>query len=88
MCLYIATTVNKERGVAYGLMPPSSRLFTGREDDLGKLRQYFDQRDGPSPRRQFLLYGIGGGGKTQIALKFVEECSHLSVSVRDYSVAY
>ena len=69
-------------------MPPSSRLFTGREDDLGKLRQYFDQRDGPSPRRQLLLYGIGGGGKTQIALKFVEECSHLSVSIRNYTVAY
>ena len=68
-------------------MPPSSRLFTGREDDLEKLRQCFGQRDRPSPRRQFLLYGIGGGGKTQIALKFVEECSHLSVSVRNYSVA-
>ena len=80
--------VNKERGVVYGLMPPSSCLFTGREDDLGKLRQYFGQRDHPSPRRQFLLYGIGGGGKTQIALKFVEECLHLSVSARNYLVAY
>ena len=69
-------------------MPPSSRLFTGREDGLGKLRQYFGQRDRPSPRRQFLLYGIRGGGETQIALKFVEECSHLSVSVRNYSAAY
>ena len=79
--------VNKER-VIYGPMPPSSRLFTGREDVLGKLRHYFGQRNRPSPKRQFLLCGMGGGGKTQIALKFVEECSHLSVPVRNYSDAY
>ena len=69
-------------------MPPSSRLFTGREDELEKLRQYFGQRDRPSPRREFLLCGMGGGGKTQIALKFVEECWHLSVPVCNYSTAY
>ena len=31
---------------------------------------------------------MGGGGKTQIALKFVEEYSHLLVPVRNYSDAY
>ena len=69
-------------------MPPSSRLFTGREDVLEKLQQYFGQRDRLSPRRQFLLCGMGGGGKTQIALKFVEECWHLSVPVHNYSDTY
>ena len=60
----------------------------GCEDNLGKLRQYFGQRDRSSPRRQFLLYGISGGGETQIAIMFVEEYSHLSAPVRNYSAAY
>ena len=86
--LIVTTTANEERVIIYGPIPPHSRLFTGRKDHLGKLRDYFCQRNCPSPRRQFLLYGIGGGGKTQIALKFVEECSHLSVLVHYYSAGY
>jgi len=52
-------------------------LFTGRQRYLERLRQYFDLRDSSRPRRAFLLYGIGGAGKTQICLKFVEDSSDL-----------
>ena len=54
--------------------PNSSALFTGREDVLKRLKDHFapqDQVDGC--RKSFLLYGMGGIGKTQICLKFVEE---------------
>ena len=54
--------------------PNSSALFTGREDVLKRLMEHFapqGQVDGS--RKSFLLYGIGGIGKTQICLKFVEE---------------
>ena len=54
--------------------PVSSALFVRRADVLGKLEAYFSERDPCHlQRREFLLYGIGGGGKTQLALRFAEE---------------
>ncbi|KAK3986887.1 hypothetical protein QBC44DRAFT_401512 [Cladorrhinum sp. PSN332] len=55
------------------LMGESSRFFTGREVILNRLDNYFSPRNtGGKPRREFLLYGLGGVGKTQIALKAAE----------------
>ena len=54
--------------------PNSSAIFTGRKDALEKLKDHFapaDQYD--KHRKLFLLFGMGGIGKTQICLKFVEE---------------
>ena len=54
--------------------PNSSALFTGREDILERLIEHFASQDnGDRCRKSFLLYGMGGIGKTQICLKFVEE---------------
>ena len=54
--------------------PNSSALFTGREDIIEKLKNHFaPQEQGNTHRKYFLLYGMGGIGKTQICLKFVEE---------------
>jgi len=56
--------------------PVSSSLFTGREDFLNTLEAFFtDQGPGEHLRREYLLYGIGGAGKTQIALRFTEKHS-------------
>src|ERR1700731_2629518 len=61
-------------------MPPFSPNFTGREGYLEKLRTHFSMRQGqPHSRRLFLLYGMGGVGKTQICLKFIEENPELFV---------
>jgi hypothetical protein len=47
-----------------------SCCFVARDDILGKLDTCFQPRDTRGkPRREFLLYGLGGVGKTQIALK-------------------
>jgi Cdc6-like AAA superfamily ATPase len=54
----------------------SSRLFTGRETYLGRLRDHFSTV-AHAERRFFLLYGMGGIGKTQTCLKFVEENANL-----------
>ena len=59
--------------VAHNLMPLASQIFTGRGDYLEQLGQYFGRRDTCRPRRHFLLYGMGGAGKTQICLKFLGE---------------
>ena len=59
------------------LMPNPSNRFTGRTEVIIKLKKYFstDANDTVQKRRFFLLYGMGGIGKTQILLKFVEEMS-------------
>lgn len=70
---YIAGPVEGEPDITYKPMPCHNELFTGREVYLDRLRRYFSPRDKASPRRCLLLYGLGGVGKTQICLKFVED---------------
>ncbi|KAJ6490023.1 P-loop containing nucleoside triphosphate hydrolase protein [Mycena sanguinolenta] len=53
--------------------PHPSRVFHGRQSILDKMQKYFSQ----DQRNQyiFLLYGVGGAGKTQIALEFIQSSS-------------
>ncbi|KAJ7079179.1 hypothetical protein C8R44DRAFT_863011 [Mycena epipterygia] len=53
--------------------PSPSRIFEGRRVILDGMHQYFFQTTGK--QHIYLLYGLGGAGKTQIALKFIEESS-------------
>jgi hypothetical protein len=64
-----------EPQVSHQPMPCHNELFTGREDYLERLRRYFVPRNEARPRRSVLIYGMGGAGKTQICLKFVEDNS-------------
>jgi hypothetical protein len=65
-------------GIESELSAPSTANFTRRRDYPTKLRDYFSIKpDEPPRRKSFLLYGMGGIGKTQICLKFTEENSHL-----------
>ncbi|KAJ7644949.1 hypothetical protein FB45DRAFT_999807 [Roridomyces roridus] len=50
--------------------PPASQIFQGRKEILDKMQQYFSQE--PKKRRIFVLHGLGGSGKTQVALKFLD----------------
>ncbi|KDR74344.1 hypothetical protein GALMADRAFT_47002, partial [Galerina marginata CBS 339.88] len=61
--------------------PNSSTLFTGRRDLVDRLKNHFGLRAAGEPlnRRSFLLYGMGGIGKTQICLKFTEEMEDVCV---------
>ncbi|KAG8527342.1 uncharacterized protein KY384_007494 [Bacidia gigantensis] len=52
----------------------SSPLFTGRADHLKRMKEYFGPRNHTERRRrEFLLHGMGGAGKSQLALKFAED---------------
>ncbi|KAF8598779.1 TPR-like protein [Ceratobasidium sp. AG-I] len=53
-----------------GRCPPPSRAFIGREDILNKMDSHFSG-PGSLERRLFVLHGLGGAGKTQLALKFI-----------------
>ncbi|KAH8834134.1 hypothetical protein DL96DRAFT_1676352 [Flagelloscypha sp. PMI_526] len=51
--------------------PPPTQYFTGRRADLRQLDEYFNSgRDGC---RVAVLYGIGGGGKSQTGLEFIRQ---------------
>jgi hypothetical protein len=59
--------------------PPPSHVFHGRREILDKLHVYFSLDIGK--RHISLLHGLGGVGKTQICLKFLDEtdksrCDH------------
>ncbi|KAJ7445478.1 hypothetical protein FB451DRAFT_1376172 [Mycena latifolia] len=55
--------------------PPPSVHFTGRENILQQMMEYFNTSIGQ--RHIFLLHGLGGSGKSQIAFKFVEQSSSM-----------
>jgi len=53
------------------LCPPAVASFIGRKDILDKMRTYFDTDC--ASQRIFVLHGLGGAGKSQLAFKFIEE---------------
>ncbi|KAJ7690400.1 hypothetical protein B0H17DRAFT_1290041 [Mycena rosella] len=56
--------------------PPASKIFHGRETILARMYKYY--AEGRQKKKIFLLHGLGGAGKTQIALKFIEESTQFS----------
>ncbi|KAF7369456.1 FabD/lysophospholipase-like protein [Mycena venus] len=53
--------------------PPPSRIFHGRRNILDKMHDFFSSNMGS--QHIYVLYGLGGAGKTQIGLKFINESS-------------
>jgi hypothetical protein len=74
---HIGTSSSSGSPTLFKKMPNASPNFTGRKEYLEVLKNHFgiedDQPSSPRSRKSFLLYGLGGSGKTQICLKFVEE---------------
>ncbi|KAJ7712587.1 P-loop containing nucleoside triphosphate hydrolase protein, partial [Mycena metata] len=52
--------------------PPPSRIFCGRQDILENMQHFFSDS---GIQHIYVLHGLGGAGKTQIALKFINESS-------------
>ena len=75
---YYASAGNRVTSdAAIPVKPNSSIRFTGRTNILAKLKEHFtaESNDRHHRRKLFLLYGMGGIGKTQICLRFIEEMS-------------
>ncbi|KAF7357143.1 FabD/lysophospholipase-like protein [Mycena sanguinolenta] len=51
--------------------PPASSIFQGRQAILEAMHQFFAQAT--QKQKIYVLYGLGGIGKTQIALKFIQD---------------
>ncbi|KAJ7452321.1 hypothetical protein FB451DRAFT_1374164 [Mycena latifolia] len=70
-------TKSKLTGIVDVILTPTVH-FTGREDILQEMTEYFNK--GIGQRHIFLLHGLGGSGKSQIAFKFVEQSTGLPES--------
>ncbi|KAJ6479605.1 P-loop containing nucleoside triphosphate hydrolase protein [Mycena sanguinolenta] len=72
--VHSSDSVQGSRVVNY--CPPPSRIFHGRRTILDALHQFFAQDT--QKQKIYVLYGLGGAGKTQIALKFIEESTYFT----------
>ncbi|KAJ7822084.1 hypothetical protein B0H14DRAFT_3146484 [Mycena olivaceomarginata] len=64
--------------------PPPSRIFQGRQAILDQMHQYFTNSQ--DKQHIFLLHGLGGAGKTQIAYKFVAQSHSLEKIAKDKKI--
>ena len=55
--------------------PRISNCFSGRTDILKELAEFFEKKS--SEPKTALLHGLGGMGKTQVCLKFLEQNAHM-----------
>ncbi|KAJ7158560.1 hypothetical protein C8R46DRAFT_1002214 [Mycena filopes] len=55
------------------MCPPPSRIFHGRQTILDHIHQFFT--GGSEKQLIYVLYGLGGIGKTQTARKFIQDSS-------------
>ena len=74
-----ANTGGVQINIPVNQKPNSSPIFTGRQDVIDKLEKIFNHQvtSRLMSRCSCLLWGMGGIGKTQICLKFMEEMSHM-----------
>ncbi|KAF8217235.1 P-loop containing nucleoside triphosphate hydrolase protein [Mycena galopus ATCC 62051] len=64
---------NERASQIINLCPPLLRIFQGRRNILDKMHHFFTSNMGM--QHIYVLHGLGGAGKTQIALKFINELS-------------
>jgi Cdc6-like AAA superfamily ATPase len=57
----------------YTITRSVSASFTGRDEVCDQLQKACLPSHKPTRQLRFVLYGLGGSGKTQIALKFAQD---------------
>ena len=73
---YQPKVYEKSRNKHFYPPQPVSSIFTGREDISAVVKTpLLAENDSSSPRQQrrFIIYGIGGSGKTQFCCKFAQD---------------
>jgi hypothetical protein len=58
--------------------------FTGRKEVLDKMHEYF--RSDCDFQCVFVLHGLGGSGKSQLAFKFVQESTQYGSTIQVYEI--
>ena len=57
------------------ICPLPVKSFIGRKEILDKMGQYFDTSS--KDQHVFVLHGLGGSGKSQLAFKFLEDSKNI-----------
>lgn len=57
----------------YVLPPIRTTRFFDRDDVIEKIDSHFRDSDSAAPLRSLALYGMGGVGKSHVAMKFLEQ---------------
>ncbi|PKY07762.1 hypothetical protein P168DRAFT_322995 [Aspergillus campestris IBT 28561] len=74
---YLSLTPRVFRDMAhlpcFVLPPIRTARFFNRDEVIEKIEQYFQDTDATSPLRSLALYGMGGVGKSHVAMKFLEK---------------
>lgn len=68
--------INNERLPCHYVPFGIDEQFFGRDDILQKLKEVLDPVEGYSRRKYLVLHGLGGVGKTKIALQYVNQSRH------------
>ncbi|KAK3937152.1 hypothetical protein QBC46DRAFT_417118 [Diplogelasinospora grovesii] len=64
---------NEKHNKHYHLLQQAAGYFTGRDDILAEMETSFFSHNAEGGQKRFVLYGMGGSGKTQVSLKFAEK---------------
>ena len=71
------TPVSCSQGSHYVVSRRPNPLFTGRKDELDRLRKVLSlliPKDKPNYKSDiYVLYGMGGAGKSEVAVNFIYE---------------
>ncbi|KAJ7627013.1 P-loop containing nucleoside triphosphate hydrolase protein [Roridomyces roridus] len=73
MTALVASAIVPQAATCINNCSPPSRIFRGRHTLLANIHSHFSESS--TDQKIFLLHGLGGAGKTQIALKFISEAS-------------
>lgn len=68
----VSAAVESQKKAERKRCPPPSRVFTGRADILSMMKNHFSTGTINS-QLIFVLYGMGGSGKTEIMRRFVAD---------------
>ncbi|KAF7341945.1 FabD/lysophospholipase-like protein [Mycena sanguinolenta] len=74
--LAVTSSAMMQASQAINHCPPPSQIFHGRQAILDSMQEFFAKDTGK--QKIYVLYGLGGAGKTQIALKFIEEWTNFT----------
>lgn len=72
----LLVNVSGFRNIHYEVPHNVSSVYTGREDISQRLREIClpsKRREIRGMQKRFVLFGLGGSGKTQVCLKFAQD---------------
>jgi hypothetical protein len=71
--MHVPASPNKHFVVARSV----KSFYTGREREMAKIKAAFDDDTTCYGQKRFVIFGLGGSGKTELVLKYAEDYAQL-----------